>query len=104
MGETNKNTNSWWFCENIINHPQQVGLLRMDFPQVFVLIRNYGENYFASFEDFRNGVAEVNFFRPEDRASADIETILTEAWNFLALTEMEEDRLFEQNSSYKDEI
>ena len=38
-----RRSKSWWYCDNCINHPNQVGLIRMDFPQVFVLIRNYHE-------------------------------------------------------------
>lgn len=85
-------SDSWWFCENIVNHPGQVALLRMGFPQVFILIRDYGESYFASFEEFRENIAEVNFFNPSDRETADLEDILTDAWNFLSLEEEEEER------------
>lgn len=83
---------TWWLCENIVNHPGQIALLRMDFPQVFILIRDYGESYFASFEEFRQNIAEVNFFNPSDRDTADLEDILTDAWNFLSLEEEEEER------------
>lgn len=65
-----RRSKSWWYCDNCINHPNQVGLIRMDFPQVFVLIRNYHENYYCTFEEFKNGVAELNFFRPLDRETA----------------------------------
>ena len=87
---------SWWYCDNIVNHPEQIGLLRMDFPQVFILIRDYAEGYFADFDEFKAGIAEVNFFRPDDREGSDLDDILTDAWNFLSLQEEEEDRLAEE--------
>lgn len=91
-----KRSEHWWFCENIVNHPGQVALLRMDFPQVFLLIRDYDEAYFATFEEFKAGIAEVNFFNPSDRETADLNDILIDAWNFLSLEEEEEDRQAEQ--------
>ena len=82
----------WWFCENILNHQGQIALLRMDFPRVFILVRSY--------EEFCDDIAEINFFNPEDRKTADISEILVDAWNFLALTEREEERLYEENNEY----
>lgn len=90
--EATSRSQHWWFCENIVNHAGQIGLLRMDFPRVFILIRDYEEAYFADFDDFKNGIAEVNFFDPSDRDTADVEGILIDAWNFLSLEEEEEDR------------
>ena len=90
--EATSRAQHWWFCENIVNHAGQIGLLRMDFPRVFILIRDYEEAYFADFDDFKNGIAEVNFFDPSDRDTADVESILIDAWNFLSLEEEEEDR------------
>lgn len=93
----------WWFCENIVSHNGEIGLLRMDFPRVFVLIRDYAEAYPCEFEDFKEHIAEVNFFTPSERADADIDSILTEAWNFLALEEEAEDRMAEECDGYRDE-
>lgn len=90
--EATSRSQHWWFCENLVNHAGQIGLLRMDFPRVFILIRDYEEAYFADFDDFKNGVAEVNFFDPSDRDTADVDSILIDAWNFLSLEEEEEDR------------
>lgn len=97
-----KETSTWWFCENVIDHRGQVGLLRMDFPRVFVLIRDYGASYFASFEEFKNNIAEINFFNPSERAEANLEEIIIEAWNFLAASEDEEERLYNENGGYED--
>ena len=92
---------SWWFCENIVNRKGQIGLLRMDFPRVFILIRDYRQT-FTSFEEFCRNIAEVNFFDPADRPDADTDAILVDAWNFLSLFEEEEDRLAYENDFYED--
>lgn len=96
----NETYNSWWYCENVLCHEGQIALMRMDFPRVFVLIRDYGEAYFCTFEEFAGHIAEVNFLDPKDRDGADIESILTEAWNFLALTERKEEELYNENDGY----
>jgi hypothetical protein len=84
-------------CDNIVHpaHRKQLGLLSLNEPQVFILLRS-GDDIFADFEDFKNKLAEVNFLRPADRSNAGIEQILTDAYNFLLLQDMEEDRLFEE--------
>lgn len=92
-----KQCQHWWYCDNIINHPGQVGLLRMDFPRVFILIRDYDVAYWAGFEEWKRDIVELNFFSPSEREDADIDAILTEAWNFLVMEEEEEDRQYEMN-------
>ena len=94
----------WWYCDNILNHPGQCGLLRMDFPRVFILIRDADTCYWADFEEWKNDIIEVNFFNPSERTEADIDSLLTEAWNFLALTEEEEERQYEANNGYQDDF
>lgn len=63
---------NWWYFDNIISHRGQIGLLSMNEPRVFILIRDYADCYFANFDEFKNSIAEVNFFDPEDRQTADI--------------------------------
>lgn len=87
----------WWYCDNILCHPGMVGLLRMDFPRVFLLMRDYDTAYWAGFEEWKSDLVEVNFFTPSEREEADLDNILIDAWNFLALIEEEEDRQFELN-------
>lgn len=62
----------------------------------FVLIRDYANAYFASYEEFCKHIAEVNFLHPEDRANADIDELLRKAWNFMALQEQKEEELSER--------
>ena len=93
----------WWYCDNILNHPGQCGLLRMDFPRVFILMRDYDTTYWASIDDWKHELIEVNFFTPSEREEADLDGILTEAWNFLALIEEEEENQYELNGEYKED-
>ena len=93
----------WWYCDNILNHPGQCGLLRMQFPRVFILIRDEETAYWADYEEWKNDVVEVNFFTPSEREEADIDSILTEAWNFLVLIEEEEERQYEENNEYEED-
>lgn len=93
--EAIKRSESWRYCDNVVNHRGQVGLLRMEFPRVFVLIRN-DEQLFCSFDEFKDSVTEVNFLDPNDREGADIDDILTDAWNFLSLQEEEDERICEE--------
>lgn len=90
--EAIKRSAHWWLCDNIVCHDGQVGLLRMDFPRVFVLMRDYDRAYWADFDEWRRDLVEVNFFTPSEREEADLDEILREAWNFLALEEEEEER------------
>ena len=93
----------WWFCDNILCRKGQIGLLKLDFPQVFILVRDEAAFYNGTFEDFCNSVAEVNFLDPDDRKTADLESILTDAWNYAALTEREEERLAAEHEAEDDE-
>lgn len=91
----------WWYCDNIINHQGMIGLLHMNFPQLFILMRDEDIAYWSGFEEWSREV-EVNFLNPADREDADIESLLIDAWNFLALTEEEEERLAEEREEMED--
>lgn len=89
-------TLNWFYCDNIVHpkHHLHVGLLSMNFPRVFIYIRNLADATFASYEDFKKNVAEVNFFDPKDRETANLEEILIDAYNFMILQERKEDEMF----------
>lgn len=82
-----------WYCDNIIDHPEQVGLLHLGFPRCFVLIPNSGEFYFSTFEKFKNGLCEVNWLDPQDKGTPEErEEVLRLLWNFsIEQEEMEEE-------------
>lgn len=94
----------WWYCDNIVSkkHKGQIGILHMTDPQVFILIRSYSDSYFASFEEFCEEIAEVNFFHSDDREGTNLDHLLTDAWNFLASQEAMEEYMY--NSSAEEDI
>ena len=81
-----------YLCTGINNHAGQVGLLRMDFPRVFILMRDYDRAYWTDFDEWKRDLVEVNFFTPSERNEANLDEILREAWNLLALEEEVEER------------
>lgn len=84
-----------WYCDNIVDHPGQVGLLYLGFPRCFVLIPNSGDFYFATFDQFLKGLCEVNWLDPADKGSREEQQqILELLWNFSIDQEKEEERLY----------
>lgn len=85
-----------WYCDNIIDHPQQVGLLHLGFPRCFVLIPNSDEFYFSTFEEFKAGLSEVNWLDPSDKGSVkEQEYVLELLWQFSIDAEEEEENRYE---------
>ena len=85
-----------WYCDNIIDHPDQIGLLHLGFPRCFVLIPNSKEFYFSTYDEFIKGVSEINWLDPEDiknYSEKEKEEILIKLWNFSIAQEMEEENL-----------
>ena len=85
-----------WYCDNIIEHPDQVGLLYLGFPRCFVLIPNSMEFQFSSYEDFVDGLTQINWLDPKDMerySEKEKEDVLTTLWNFSIEQERKEDEL-----------
>lgn len=83
-----------WYCDNIIDHPDQVGLLHLGFPRCFVLIPNSTEFYFSTYEEFINGLSEINWLDPSDKPTdIEKERVLTLLWNFSIEQERKEEEL-----------
>ena len=95
MKQTISECASWWCCDNLVCHAGQIGLLHMGFPRVFILLRN-GDDIFADFDEFKSGLAEVNFLDPSEREGEDIDEILRQAYNFLVLQDEAEERRAEE--------
>lgn len=95
-----------WYCDNIVAHPEFVGLLYLDFPRCFVLVRNKDEYYGAKDYDtfMANSVVEVNWLDPNDRVSdEERENVLIKLWNFSVNQEEEEERRYSRGD-YDDEL
>ena len=96
-----------WYCDNIVAHPEFVGLLYLDFPRCFVLVRNKDEYYGAKDYDrfMANSVVEVNWLDPNDRVSAEEkEAVLIKLWNFSVKQEEAEEELYEGGAYDDDDI
>lgn len=90
-----------WYCDNIIDHPEQVGLLHLGFPRCFILIPNSAEFYFSTFKEFIDGLCEVNWLDPTDKGTpTEQKQVLELLWNFSVKQEAEEER---QASLYDEE-
>lgn len=87
---------NWWYCDNIVSLRGYVGLLHLGFPRLFILFRDEEQYITSDFESWKEGIAEINFLDPNDRETADLDSLLTDAWNFAALQEAEEDRISEE--------
>lgn len=84
-----------WYCDNIIDHSKQVGLLHLGFPRCFVLIPNSGEFYFSTFEEFKEALCEVNWLDPNDKGTIkEQEAVLELLWNFSVEQEEREEELY----------
>lgn len=85
-----------WYCDNIIDHPHQVGLLYLGFPRCFVLIPNGTEFQFSTYDEFIEGLSEVNWLDPSDigkYSEKEKEEVLTLLWNFSVEQEAKEEDL-----------
>lgn len=83
-----------WYCDNIIDHPEQVGLLYLGFPRCFVLIPSIGDFYFSTYEEFLNGLCKVNWLDPSNKGTREEqEEVLRILWNFSAEQEEKEEEL-----------
>lgn len=87
---------NFYIAENILDWPGQLGIVKLSEPRLFIRF-NYGESYFASYEEFISEIAVIEWIDGVRPTKSEQEEILTDCWNFLALTERKEDELFEQD-------
>lgn len=92
-----------WYCDNILDHPEQVGLLYLGFPRCFVLIPNSRDFYFSTFEKFVNGASQINWLDPSDKGTErEQKEVLTLLWNFSIEQENKEEELYEEREEDED--
>lgn len=82
----------YWWGENHQHHHGEETIIKMSFPRVFIRYK-LNEAYFASFEEFYNNIAEVQWFDGDEVSEKQKQEIFIEAWNFLAI----EERLLEED-------
>lgn len=89
-----KDYNSCWYCDNIVDHQDQVGLLHLDFPRCFVLIPNNTDFQLSRAEDFKNEYCQINWLDPSEHVSEQIRNkVLDRLWNFMVTQENKEENL-----------
>lgn len=88
-----------WYCDNILDHPEQIGLLYLGFPRCFVLIPSSMNFQFTTYDDFLSGMVKVNWLDPSDKCTPEEqEEVLRTLWNFSVEQEAEEERINDENS------
>lgn len=93
-------TSNCYYCDNILEYPNQIGLLYLGFPRCFVRFENNSESYFSDYDFWRENLAVINWLEPKEAqlySEQEKENVLITLWNFLCLQEDEEERLFEEN-------
>lgn len=99
-----ENYTACWYCDNIVSHPGQIGLLYLDFPRCFVLIPNDADLVFATFEDFSDSITEINWIDPSDKGTpSEQREVLRILWNFTIRQEEREEELYYLNDGYQDD-
>lgn len=84
-----------WYCDNIIDHPDQVGLLHLGFPRCFVLIPSYGNFYFSTLDEFISGATQINWLDPSDKGTPNEQRkVLNMLWEFSLKQEEKEEELY----------
>ena len=72
--------------ENKICFPDEEFIFKMDFPRCMIRYK-LSDGYFSGYDEFFNNIAEVQWIDGEIPSQLEQSTILTNAWNFLALEE-----------------
>jgi len=100
-----------YWCDNIVSGEDMIGLLHLDFPRCFILIRDAAEFEFSDYDSWRESIAEINWLDPADKdryTDEQREDVITKLWNFSVLyDEMNEElyqRLDERNVISEEEI
>lgn len=93
----------FYIVENIILFPGQLGVLKLTDPRLFLRF-NYKDALFSSFDEWKLNHTDIQFLDPADKPTDEneIESILIDCWNFLTLTEEEEDKLAIERSQDDD--
>lgn len=93
-----------FYCaDNLLLYPGELAIIKLTHPRLFVRF-NYADSYFSSYEDWVANHTDLQWLDADDKPEGEdeIEEILTDCWNFLALQEREEDRLAEEREDDED--
>lgn len=97
--ETKQSYPGCFYCDNILDHLEQIGLLHLGFPRCFVLIPSTKDFQFSTFEDFVGGLVQVNWLDPSDKGTPEEQKkVLKALWNFCIEQEQEEERIYDDTN------
>lgn len=83
---------AFFFAENKITHPEFEYIIHLGFPR-FLLKWKASEGQFADFEDFFDGIVELQWLDGVAPSESEKQKLLIQAWNYLAI----EDRILEDD-------
>lgn len=85
MNIPDKFKNFFW-GENKLFFPDEEFVIKLSYPRVFVRY-HVGESYFASFDEFWQSIAEIQYIDGERPPEKEHMNIMTDIWNYIALEE-----------------
>jgi hypothetical protein len=92
-----------WGENNISSPEQQTYIIKLDAPPVSIRF-DYSQGMFATFEEFYDSIADVQFFSNERPSKEKVDKILIDAWNFMALEERKLDEDLDEMEEDEDDF
>lgn len=93
----------WVWGDNVLSNPDLLYLINLEYGLMIKF--NYANTMWASYEEFANDIADVQFLngvRPDD---ATVEKLTVDAWNFLGICErIDEDIATDLDEEMDDDI
>lgn len=85
-----------FYCDNIIDYPEHFGLLHLDFPRCFIVVRNMEEFLYTDYQGFRKAVADIQWLDKDadSYSESEKEEVIVRLWNFSVEQEGMEDEMF----------
>ncbi len=75
----------WRWGDNLISHNGEMTLINLAYG--LAIHFNYGDVFFASFEDFESEITDIQFINGERPDEAKIHKLIIDAWNFMSIQE-----------------
>lgn len=85
-----------YYCDNIIDYPSHFGLLHLDFPRCFIIVRDMAEFQYSDYEGFRQAIADIQWLDPSEKWSDyEKENVIVKLWNFSVEQERLEEEMYD---------
>lgn len=84
-----------YWCDNIVDDMGMIGLLCLDFPRCFILIRDSAAFEFSDYDSWVENIADIQWLDPSDSATDEQkEEIVVRLWNFSVEYDAENERMY----------